>query len=59
MLQSTDRYYSAEGGRRMSEVCLVTIGDMTERFEDLLIQLTNMELDALAYLCSVYKEEEE
>ena len=43
----------------MSEVCLVTIGDMTERFEDLLIQLTNMELDALAYLCSVYKEEEE
>ena len=43
----------------MSEVCLVTVGDMTGKFEKQLILLTNLELDALAYLCAVYKEEEE
>lgn len=47
----------ANGSERMSEVCLVTVGDMTEKFEKQLILLTNLELDALAYLCAVYKEE--
>lgn len=40
-------------------LCLVTVGNITNRFEDVLIQLTNLELDALAYLCEIYKEEEE
>ena len=43
----------------MSKLCLVTVGEMTERFEDLILQLTNMELDALQYLCEIYKEAEE
>ena len=40
-------------------VCLVTLGDMTNRFEDVLMTLTNLELEALAYLCELYMEEEE
>jgi hypothetical protein len=40
-------------------VCLITVSDMTNRFEDMLLQLTNMELEALAYLCECYKEDEE
>tara|TARA_Y100001937_G_scaffold103046_1_gene141921 strand:+ start:162 stop:296 length:135 start_codon:yes stop_codon:yes gene_type:complete len=40
-------------------LCLVTVGDMTNKFENVLMTLTNLELDALAYLCEIYKEEEE
>ena len=40
-------------------MCLVTVGDMTEKFENVLMTLTNLELDALAYLCTIYKEDEQ
>ncbi len=39
----------------MSNICLVTVGDMEEKFGIFLERLTDMELDALAYLCSTYK----
>ena len=40
-------------------ICKVTLGDINKKFGGQLLKLTNMELDALAYLCKIFKEEEE
>jgi len=43
----------------VSGICFVTLCDMQERFDVTLSKLTNLELDALAHLCKMHKEEEE
>ena len=40
-------------------ICTVSLKDMNEKFARQLLRLNNLELDALAYLCMIFKEEEE
>tara|TARA_R100000655_G_C2992296_1_gene193308 strand:+ start:1259 stop:1384 length:126 start_codon:yes stop_codon:yes gene_type:complete len=40
-------------------ICPSTLQDMIKRYYDLLENLTNKELDALAHMCVTMKEEEE
>ncbi len=40
-------------------ICSATLQDMVDRFGQDIERLTNMELDALAHLCLLWKEEEE